>query len=119
MSPSTPIPSGNAGAPESPNAAEHSPPLDAAPRFLGRVLAKRPLIFTESVSDYDELLAGVVSAIKPTDIIEEIAVKVFTDLTWGIELSKRLRAKHLTEGVHAATRERSQGIEAAREPPPH
>lgn len=68
-----------------------------AARLLAQVLAKRPLLSTESPSDYDDLLARLITTVEPADVIQEIAVKDFVDLTWEIERFKRLKAAHLAD----------------------
>ena len=46
------------------------------------IFGPAPLLDGEDASAYDELLASVSSAVKPTDIIEKILVRDGVDLTW-------------------------------------
>jgi hypothetical protein len=51
-----------------------------------------PLIDSEALSNYEELYAGIAEAVKPADILEEIWICDFVDLTWeGLRL-RRLKA---------------------------
>jgi hypothetical protein len=51
-----------------------------------------PLIDGENAAAYDELLASGSTALKPTDLIEDIWVREFVDLTWEAFRLNRLKA---------------------------
>ncbi len=99
MSPPTPASPTSAAAPESPPTDQTLMPPNPASCLPSQLLTGEPLLFTESLSDYDYLLARVVSALRPSDVIAEIAAKDFADLTWEIERLKCLKAKQLAEGI--------------------
>ena len=63
------------------------------------VLGPAPLLEGEDASAYAELLAQVSSAVKPTDIIEDIWVRDVVDLTWEILRWRRLKANLLSSGI--------------------
>ena len=98
MSHPTPASPTSAAAPEGPRTDQTFIPPDPA-CGLGQFLSGQPLLVTESLSDYEHLLARVVSALRPSDVIAEIAAKDFADLTWEIERLKCLKAKQLAEGI--------------------
>jgi hypothetical protein len=52
----------------------------------------RPLIEGEDTAGYDELLAGISGAVKPSDILEEIWVRDVVDLVWDTWRLRRLKA---------------------------
>jgi hypothetical protein len=68
---------------------------DAPNRSLVR-FGPAPLIKGEDVVGYDELLARVSSGVKSADILEEIWVRDYVDLTWEIFRLRRLKAALLT-----------------------
>jgi hypothetical protein len=51
-----------------------------------------PLIYGENAAAYDELLANGSTALRPTDLIEDIWVREFVDLTWEAFRWNRLKA---------------------------
>jgi hypothetical protein len=59
-------------------------------------LGPPPLIDGEDSNAYDELLARVSGAVKPSDIFEEIWVCDIVDLTWEVFRLRRLKASFLT-----------------------
>jgi hypothetical protein len=59
-------------------------------------LGPAPLIKGEDVVGYDELLARVSSGVKSADILEDIWVRDYVDLTWEIFRLRRLKAALLT-----------------------
>src|SRR5215218_2177487 len=65
--------------------------IQVHPRTLGSLFAKRPLILGEDEAAYDKLMSTITSAVKPTDILDEILVKDIVDLTWNIERFERLK----------------------------
>jgi hypothetical protein len=65
--------------------------IQVHPRTLGSLFAKRPLILGEDQAAYDKLMSTITSAVKPTDILDEILVKDVVDLTWNIERFERLK----------------------------
>lgn len=84
--------------------------LRVLPRDLGALFAERPLIQGESEADYDLLLSKVTQAVEPTDMVEAVRVKDYTDLTWDTERLKRLKAgllmaarKKAIDRLHAET----------------
>ncbi len=67
------------------------------PASVGRPPAKcffgpPALIDGEDPAAYDELLARVSGAVKPSDILEEIWVRDVVDLVWGALRLRRLKA---------------------------
>ncbi len=106
--------------PASPNsaAAPDGPPADQTDRLpdqvcaLGQFPSARPVLVTESLTDYEYLLASVFSVLRPCDVIAEIAAKDFADLTWEIERLKRLKARQLTEGVRTQLISTLKGLQS-------
>jgi hypothetical protein len=60
-----------------------------------RLFGPPPLLEGEDAAAYNELLARVSGAVKPSDVIEEIWVRDIVDLTWEIFRWRRLKAKVL------------------------
>ncbi len=58
------------------------------------------LLDGEDAAAYDNLLARVSGAIKPTDIIEEIWVRDVVDLEWEVHRMRRLKAKLISVTAH-------------------
>jgi hypothetical protein len=56
-----------------------------------RLFGAPPLLAGEDAAGYDELLARISSAVKPSDVIEEIWVRDIVDLTWEIFRWRRLK----------------------------
>jgi hypothetical protein len=50
-----------------------------------------PILYGEDGAAYDELLAQVSSAVKPTDAIENIWVRDIVDLTWEVLRWRRIK----------------------------
>ena len=73
-----------------PVAPSTSPSLSRLP-FCG----PPPLLKGENAADYDDLLARVSGHLKPSDIIEEIWVREFVDLTWENLRWRRSQARWL------------------------
>jgi hypothetical protein len=65
------------------------------PRDLGSLFVQRPLIQGESEEEYDDLLARVTAAVRPTDVIEAMWVKDIVDLVWESQRLRRLKASLL------------------------
>jgi hypothetical protein len=59
-----------------------------------------PLLEGEDSNAYDELLARISTAVKPTDIIEDIWVREVTDLTWEALRLRRLKTALLSASAH-------------------
>ena len=59
-----------------------------------------PLLEGEDATAYDDLLARVSTAVKPTNIIEDIWVREVVDLTWEALRLRRLKTAHLTASAH-------------------
>jgi hypothetical protein len=70
-------------------------------------LGPPPLLEGESSVDYDDLLARVSAAVKPTDILEEIFVRDVVDLSWEALRLRRLKAALLESSQHRGIRELS------------
>ena len=56
----------------------------AVPRSISFMFAPAPILEGEDSKAYGELLAGVSSAVKPRDMIEEMWVRDIVDFTWEI-----------------------------------
>ena len=59
-----------------------------------------PLLDGEDAAAYDELLARVSGAVKPSDILEEIWVRDVVDLVWEALRLRRLKASLITAKAH-------------------
>ncbi len=64
-----------------------------------------PLIAGEDPAAYDELLARVSGAVKPSDILEEIWVRDVIDLVWEALRLRRLKAEFITTNAHKGLQE--------------
>jgi hypothetical protein len=66
------------------------------------------LMVSENAADYEELLARITGALKPSDILEEIWVRDVADLVWDALRLRRLKASLLAgcaqEGVDQVLR---------------
>src|SRR5262249_11149110 len=62
-----------------------------------RLFGPPPLLAGEDAAGYDELLAGISFAVKPSDVIEEIWVRDIVDLTWEIFRCRRIKTKVLAK----------------------
>jgi uncharacterized membrane protein YheB (UPF0754 family) len=71
----------------------------------GSIFGPAPILEGENAAAYDELLTQVSSALKPSDIIEEIWVRDVVDLTWEIFRGRRLKNCLLAAAVPYALRE--------------
>jgi hypothetical protein len=60
------------------------------------LLGPPPLIPGEKLVDYQELAQRIAATVKPKDMLEEILVRDFVDLTWEIRRMRRLKAGFLT-----------------------
>jgi hypothetical protein len=58
----------------------------------------------EDVQLYEDLLAAVGSAVKPTDLIDWLLLKDFVDLIWEIQRNRRNRESLMRKGRRAAMR---------------
>jgi hypothetical protein len=81
-----------------PSTSANPPP--ARPAADLAFFAPPPLIEGEDTAAYDDLLARISGAIKPSDILEEIWVRDVVDLTWDAFRLRRLKAKLLTATAH-------------------
>jgi hypothetical protein len=72
------------------------------PEPAGRLawLGPPPLFEGEDTAAYDELLARISGAVKPTDIFEEIWVADIVDLVWEAVRLRRLKASLMTADAH-------------------
>jgi hypothetical protein len=72
------------------------------PEPAGRLawLGPPPLFEGEDTAAYDELLARISGAVKPTDIFEEIWVGDIVDLVWEAVRLRRLKASLMTATAH-------------------
>ena len=77
------------------------------PEPAGRLawLGPPPLFEGEDTAAYDELLARISGAVKPTDIIEEIWVGDIVDLVWEAVRLRRLKASLMTATAHKGLEE--------------
>ena len=68
------------------------------PERVGRLalLGPPPLFDGEDTAAYDELLARISGAVKPSDIFEEIWVRDIVDLVWEAFRLRRLKANLMT-----------------------
>ena len=85
------------------------PKSPAAPKSQsltrGSIFGPAPILEGENAAAYDELLAQVSSALKPSDIVEEIWVRDVVDLTWEIFRGRRLKNCLVAAAVPNALRE--------------
>jgi hypothetical protein len=79
---------------------EHQHPLKALRR--SSIFGPAPILPGEDPAAYDDLLAQVSSCLNPTDIVEEILLHDYVDLTWQI-----IRMRQLREAVIAEAQESS------------
>ena len=78
---------------------------------IGRlVFGPAPILKGEDADAYNELLAGVSSRVKPSDVIEEIYVRDFVDLTWEIVRHRRHKASFIEAAVPRALEEALEPI---------
>ncbi len=82
----------------------HDPQHAAEPARLG-CFGPAPLFEGEDSAGYDELLARVSGAIKPSDIIEEIWIRDIVALTWEALRLRRVRAAQLTAKRHVGVKQ--------------
>ena len=82
----------------------HDPQHAAEPARLG-CFGPAPLFEGEDSAGYDELLARVSGAIKPSDIIEEIWIRDIVALTWEALRLRRVRAALLTAKRHVGVKQ--------------
>lgn len=68
-----------------------------------------PLLEGEDSAAYNELLARISGAVKPTDVLEEIWVRDIVDLTWEVFRWRRHKANLITATTH-------QGVKAVLKP---
>ena len=59
-----------------------------------------PLLDGEDPAAYDDLLASVSGAVKPSDILEEIWVRDVVDLAWEARRLRRLKANLIAANAH-------------------
>src|SRR5262249_9664763 len=59
-----------------------------------------PLLDGEDPAAYDDLLARVSGAVKPSDILEEIWVRDIVDLSWEVSRLRRLKADLIATTAH-------------------
>src|SRR5262249_54426108 len=69
------------------------------------IFGPAPILEGENAAAYDELFAQVSSAVKSSDIIEEIWVRDVVDLTWEIFRGRRLKNCLVATAVPSALRE--------------
>jgi len=82
----------------------HDPQPAAEPARLS-CFGPAPLFEGEDSAGYDELLARVSGAIKPSDIIEEIWIRDIVALTWEALRLRRVRAALLTAKRHVGVKQ--------------
>jgi len=82
----------------------HDPQRAAEPARLN-CFGPAPLFDGEDSASYDELLARVSGAIKPSDIIEEIWIRDIVALTWEALRLRRVRAALLTAKRHVGVKQ--------------
>jgi hypothetical protein len=68
-------------------------------------LGPPPLFEGEDTAAYDQLLARISGAVKPTDIFEEIWVGDIVDLVWEAGRLRRLKASLMTATAHKGLEE--------------
>jgi hypothetical protein len=70
-----------------------------------RLFGPPPLLAGEDAAGYDELLARISSAVKPSDVIEEIWVRDIVDLSWEVFRWHRLKKEvlEMLSGTRAAS----------------
>ena len=73
----------------------YRPDSDSAPQNL--IFGSPPLCKDDDREAYNELLKRLIDLIKPTDIIEEILVRDYVDLTWERLRWRRGKAKLLPD----------------------
>jgi hypothetical protein len=81
-----------------PSTSANPPP--APPGAVMAWLAPPPLIEGEDAAAYDDLLARISGALKPSDILEEIWVRDVVDLIWDAFRLRRLKAQLLAAAAH-------------------
>lgn len=77
-------------------------PATSGPSSLSRtnIFGPAPLLEGEDAAAYDELLARVSGAVKPTDILEEVWVRDVVDLTWEVFRMRRLKVNLMKANAH-------------------
>ena len=73
----------------------YRPDSDSAPQNL--IFGSPPLCKDDDQEAYNELLKRLIDLIKPTDIIEEILIRDYVDLTWERLRWRRGKAKLLPD----------------------
>lgn len=72
--------------------------------ILDIIFGPPSLLEGEDPDAYEALLAQVDGAVKPQDIVEQIWVRDFVDITWEIMRLRRLRARLIVSGYGTAIR---------------
>jgi hypothetical protein len=74
----------------------------AVPQEIRVLLGPSWLVEGEDAQLYEDLLAAVASAVKPTDLVDWLLLKDFVDLTWEIQRNRRNRESLMRMGRRAA-----------------
>jgi len=74
----------------------------AVPQEIRVLLGPSWLVEGEDAQLYEDLLAAVASAVKPTDLVDWVLLKDFVDLTWEIQRNRRNRESQMRMGRRAA-----------------
>jgi hypothetical protein len=74
----------------------------AVPEEIRILLGPSWIVEGEDAHLYEDLLAAVASAVKPTDLVDWLLLKDFVDLTWKIQRNRRNRESLMRLGRVAA-----------------
>jgi hypothetical protein len=84
--------------------------VDQLPPAIAPLFSNPPVLKTEDPKAYRELLNEVAATMRPTDLVEFLWLRDFTDLTWEILRYRRLQKAILETGELAGLRNRFRDL---------